>query len=212
MAPGHTSLAPGKGWVRSPHLPGRGEGAVGGMQSWGHQGGCTHHHSVGHPGAGRGCHPQLGATAGTGEGQQQGQSQQVKALPGSCTAARVGKANPSLLSLQPHQVSSSCREFCAVLLAPTLQCDLCFSPSTDLVSQCRAAQAVAHTACQLPQGRFTLQIISSTSLEVSPGRMTVRAGWLLGRQNHEGVKYSCTQISQSGLCWWTLLRATSLSL
>lgn len=64
----------------------------------------------------------------------------------------------------------------------------------------------------MPQGSFTLQIISSTSLEVSPGLMTVRAGWLLGRQNHEGVKYSCTQISQSGLCWWTLLRATSFSL
>lgn len=205
--------------VRPPHLPGRG-GKWGGMQSWGHQGGCTTT-LWGIQGLGEGSHTQRGPTGGAQGGwlcerQQQRQSQCVKALPGWCTAAGVGRANPACcLSLHPRQVSSSCREFSAALLASTLQGSLCFSPNTELVSQCRAVPALAQEAVLIPhppQGTFTLQIISSTSREVSPGRMTVRAGWLLGRQNHEGVKYSWTQISQSGLCWWTLLRATSFSL
>lgn len=59
---------------------------------------------------------------------------------------------------------------------------------------------------------FTLQIISRTSLAVSPGWMTVKADWLFGRQYHDGVKYSWTQMSESGLWGWTVVRATSFSL
>jgi hypothetical protein len=63
-----------------------------------------------------------------------------------------------------------------------------------------------------PEELHTLQMSSKVSLAVSPGRTTVKAGWLLGRQNQDGVKYSWTQMSQSGLCWWTLGKTTSFSL
>lgn len=134
-------------------------------------------------GAGRGFHTQPGPTAGTQDGWLWEKQLQLQGI--LCCTPGLNTAG-----------------------------NLCLAPNTELVSQCRAAQALAHRlhCCPPAPGQFTLQIISSTSREVSPGRMTVRAGWLLGRQNHEGVKYSCTQMSQSGLCWWTLLRATSFSL
>ena len=66
-----------------------------------------------------------------------------------------------------------------------------------------ASECLWSPPTQQPKWLHTLQISSRVSRAVSPGRTTVRAGWLFGRQNQDGVKYSWTQMSQSGLCWWT---------
>lgn len=78
---------------------------MGGMQSWGHQGDCTTT-TWGTQRMAWGSHTQLSPTGGTENGwlcerQQHRHSQLVKALPGLCTAARVGKANLSLLPVPP---------------------------------------------------------------------------------------------------------------
>lgn len=62
-----------------------------------------------------------------------------------------------------------------------------------------------------PKWPHTLQISSRVSRAVSPaGRPSGLAG-LFGRQNQDGVKYSWTQMSQSGLCWWTAGKTISFS-